>query len=121
MKLPEGKKCYNAGKISGLSTLGASAKFAKFDKIIANQMGMIPINPMVHGLSWNKPWLFHIIYDLSLLLRCDTVLFQPDWVDSRGARIENFVAKLFMMEVHYFNPPTENDGKSEHHEEEKIQ
>ena len=58
MKLPEGKKCYNAGKISGLSILGASAKFAKFDKFIATEMGMIPINPMQHGLSWNQPWLF---------------------------------------------------------------
>lgn len=121
MKLPEGKKCYNAGKISGLSTLGAAAKFAKFDKIIKEQLDMIPINPMVHGLSWSKPWLFHIVYDLLLLLHCDTVLFQPDWVDSRGARIENFVARLFMKEVYYFNPPTENDGKSEHHEEEENQ
>ena len=104
MKLPEGKKCYNAGKISGLSILGASAKFAKFDKFIATEMGMIPINPMQHGLSWDKPWLFHIVYDLTLMLRCDAVLFQPDWVESRGARIEHFFAKMFMKEMYFFKP-----------------
>ena len=104
MKLPEGKKSYNAGKISGLSILGASAKFAKFDKFIATEMDMIPINPMQHGRSWNKPGLFHIIYDLTLMLRCDAVLFQPDWVESRGARIEHFFAKLFMKEMYFFKP-----------------
>ena len=104
MKLPEGKKCYNAGKISGLSILGASAKFAKFDKFIATEMEMIPINPMSHGLNWNKPWLFHIIYDLTLMLRCDAVLFQPDWVESRGVRIEHFFAKMFMKEMYFFKP-----------------
>lgn len=104
MKLPEGKKCYNAGKISGLSILGASAKFAKFDKFIATEMEMIPINPMLYGLNWNQPWLFHIIYDLTLMLRCDAVLFQPDWVESRGARIEHFFAKMFMKEMYFFKP-----------------
>ena len=104
IKLPEGKKCYNAGKISGLSILGASAKFAKFDKFIATEMDMIPINPMQHGLSWNQPWLFHIIYDLTLMLRCHAVLFQPDWVESRGARIEHFFAKMFMKEMYFFKP-----------------
>ena len=104
IKLSEGKKCYNAGKISGLSILGASAKFAKFDKFIATEMEMIPINPMQHGLSWNQPWLFHIVYDLTLMLRCDAVLFQPDWVESRGARIEHFFAKMFMKEMYFFKP-----------------
>ena len=104
MKLPEGKKCYNAVKISGLSILGASAKFAKFDMFIATEMDMIPIIPMQHGLSWNQPWLFHIIYDLTLMLRCDAVLFQPDWVESRGARIEHFFAKMFMKEMYFFKP-----------------
>ena len=104
MKLPEGKKCYNAGKISGLSILGASAKFGKFVKFIPSEMDMIPINPMQHGLSWNQPWLFHIIYDLTLMLRCDAVLFQPDWVESRGARIEHFFAKMFMKEMYFFKP-----------------
>lgn len=101
MKLPERLRCYNAGKISGLSYLGALAKFNKYDQVIYDSIGMQPVNPMIYGLNPCRPWLFHIIYDLFLMFRCDAVLFQPDWVDSRGARIENFVAKLFLKEIYY--------------------
>lgn len=42
IKLPEGRRCYNAGKISGLNYLGALAKFRKFDEQIYSETGMHP-------------------------------------------------------------------------------
>lgn len=55
IKLPEGRRCYNAGKISGLNYLGALAKFRKFDEQIYSETGMHPVNPMVHGLKPCRP------------------------------------------------------------------
>ena len=95
MKLSEEKKCYNAGKISGLSTLTAYAKFKDYDKLIQEEIGMSPVNPMIHGLNWDRPWLMHMIYNLWMLLRCDAVFFQPNYQESRGARIEYAVSHFF--------------------------
>ena len=91
-------KCYNAGKISGLSYLTARYKFEKFDKTIKD-MGMIPVNPMEDGLKANRPWWMHLLYDLSLLLRCECVLFHPDWEDSKGAKIEFKIAKMLGKKI----------------------
>ena len=102
MNLPERKRCYNAGRISGLNLLGAAAKFRKFDELIYQETGMHPVNPMVHGIRWSRPWWMHMVYDISLLLRCDAVFFQPDWVESRGARIEHFIAEMVGMEIYHY-------------------
>lgn len=103
MKLPEGLRCYNAGKITGLSYLGALAKFRKFDELIMLKTGMNPVNPMIHGLKPKYPWLVHMVYDLHLMLRCDAVFFQPDWIESRGAKIEFQVAKLIGKDIYFYD------------------
>lgn len=92
-------RCYNAGKISGMPYLEAFQKFARTDRIIREAFGYEPVNPMVHGIAADNPWLFHIIYDLWLLIRCDAVYFQPDWTDSKGARIEMKVARFLRKEI----------------------
>lgn len=99
MSLPEGKKCYNAGKISGLNVLEALAKFRQYDELIYQSSGMLPVNPMIYGLKWSRPWWMHMIFDLILMLRCDAVFFQPDWKESKGARIEHWVAEKLGMEI----------------------
>lgn len=102
MSLPTtGPRCYNAGKISGLSYLGALNKFQKFDKVIRERTGMTPVNPMIHGLNPSSPWWRHMLYDLGLMVRCDMVFFQPDWVESRGAKIEHAVARLLGKTILY--------------------
>ena len=103
MNLPEGIRCYNAGKITGLSYLGALAKFRKFDEPIMLKTGMNPVNPMVHGLKPKDPWLIHMVYDLHLMLRCDAVFVQPDWIESRGAKIEFKVAKLIGKDIYFYD------------------
>ena len=95
------KKCYNAGKISGLSYLSAYNKFEKHDKLIENQLGMRPVNPMIDGLPANWPWICHMVFDVCLLIGCSAVLFQCDFKESRGARIEHFFAKLFGKDIYH--------------------
>lgn len=94
------KRCYNAGKISGLSYLSARAKFDKFDEEI-RKAGMVPVNPMVDGLRADRPWWMHMVYDALLLVGCSHVLFQPDWFQSKGARIEFKLARFFRKKIIY--------------------
>lgn len=99
MNLPAKPRCYNAGKISGLSWLDAYSKFERADKRIEKKYGLNPVNPMKHGLHPSRPWWMHMVYDLWLMMRCEVVYFQQDWKESRGARIEYKVAKFFGKKI----------------------
>lgn len=87
------KRCYNSGKISGLPFNQAYLKFEMVDKYIEH-LGYESVNPIKMGLKSSAPYWAHILFDLWLLIRCDVVFFQSDWVESRGARIENRVATI---------------------------
>lgn len=93
------RKCYNSGKISGLPYLTAYNNFSTADKEIRS-MGFDPVNPM--GERWLKPsapWAAHMAVDLWKMLWCDAVYFQRNWEDSRGARIEFYVAMTLGKEM----------------------
>ena len=94
-------KCYNAGRISGLSYLKAYNTFDVYDKKRA-EMGMTPVNPMKEGLRPSRPWWMHMIYDLWLMAGCSYIHFQPGWENSRGARIEFAVARFLRKEIVYY-------------------
>lgn len=93
-KLPGRPWCYNSGPITGKSYLKAFNTFLRYDKVIRERIKMEPVNPMIHGLKSSRPYWLHIVYDLYLLFRCDSVAFQPEWEKSRGCRIEYKVAKM---------------------------
>ena len=86
------KKCYNSGKITGLPYLVAYNNFRTADKEISSR-GFTPVNPVEEQwLKPDAPWILHMIVDLWHLLWCDTVFFQRNWAESRGAQIEFQVA-----------------------------
>ena len=87
-------KCYNSGKIGGLPYLVAYKKFHEADvKIFL--MDLQPVNPMKSGIKYCRPWWMHMIVDIILLLHCKFVYMQSDLEESKGARIEWRIAKLF--------------------------
>lgn len=93
------KKCYNSGKISGLSTLAATFNFRNADKEIRS-MGYEPVNPIEERwINPSSPWLFHLIVDIWHILWCRSVYFQKNWTDSRGARIEFYIALCLNKEM----------------------
>jgi hypothetical protein len=98
-KLPDHPRCYNAGKISGMSYLQAYNKFLQADRHIV-RLGYNPVNPMICGLRASRPWWMHLVYDLFLLARCEFVAFQKDWLDSRGAKIEHCVARFLRKKIY---------------------
>lgn len=88
------KKIYISGKISGLDIYYAKRKF--FESWIDQYVGDVtPINPFdVKPLFGINKWIFYMIADIWVLLKCDAILLQPDWIDSRGSKIEVIVAIL---------------------------
>lgn len=94
------KRCYNSGKITGLSDLDYILNFLDADDEI-KQLGYNPISPLDKNMQGNIPWWLHITLDVMLLLTCRTAYFQRNWKDSRGARIEHRIAKFFRMKIIY--------------------
>lgn len=91
---------YLSGKISGLHKtqyenhfynsackLNMSHYFVSGDTII-NPCDLTPFLGI-------KTWLFYVITDVFNLLKSDAVVFQSNWVDSKGAKIEMWFALLF--------------------------
>jgi hypothetical protein len=88
------KKIYISGKISGLDADFVREKFngSEWDLIIKNKPFENPIH--IRPLFGIDKWIFHLIADIWQLLKCDAILLQPDWIDSRGSKIEVIVAIL---------------------------
>ena len=86
------KRCYNSGKISGLPYLVAYNNFLAADRMI-EELGFESVNPMKEKwLKPSAPWILHMIVDIWKMLWCNTVYFQKNWTDSRGAQVEFYVA-----------------------------
>lgn len=101
-------KIYIAGKISDLSYSDAVAKFAKAAEIL-KRLGHDPVNPMeVNGLDGSGkeyPWVEYMKRDIPVLLGCDAIYLLPDWNDSKGARLERYIAEELKMLVIYESKP----------------
>ncbi|RGR52145.1 DUF4406 domain-containing protein [Phocaeicola plebeius] len=89
-------KCYNSGKIGGLSYLQAYKNFENADQEIS-AMGFTPVNPIILGLKPSRPYWMHMVWDILLLSRCGHIYLQQNWKSSRGARIEFRVAKSWVF------------------------
>ena len=84
-------KIYISGKISGTDLTETRKRFAAVAKAM-KRLGVEPINPLENGLSEHDSWESHIIKDIATLLQCKAIYMLQDWQDSKGARIEHYIA-----------------------------
>jgi len=94
------QKIYISGKISGLEKEVVTANFAEAERVL-NVLGYDTINPMNSGLNEEYPWIMHMVVDIFNMLRCDGVYFLENYKESRGAKIEYRIARLFRMRILY--------------------
>ena len=85
------KKIYIAGKISGEDIAVCTMKFGKAQKEIESQ-GFEVLNPLEIVGTWDTTWEDAMKKCIAALMTADAILLLPDWVDSRGARIEQDIA-----------------------------
>lgn len=92
---------YISGKITGDKDY--YAKFHAAEDYLQLELGWnywYIVNPVEHCQpDW--PWWRCMVQDLRLLRKCRTVAMLPDWVESRGARIEHSVARWMGKEIIY--------------------
>jgi len=96
------KKCYISGKITGLPKEDYEYNFnvaEKFVETILNYRAVNPIKvvPYVEG----KSWMYYMLRDIYYLFGCRAIYMQSNWKESKGARIERFIAKLLFMTIIY--------------------
>lgn len=91
---------YISGKISGLPIDEARLNFSIYEKNLI-RLGYKVVNPMSKKYWWNRigklPWSVYMFFDIILLSRCNGILFQTNWAQSKGAKIEFKAAKLFKI------------------------
>lgn len=105
------KLIYIAGKMSGKLDWGQS-EFAAAETELIKQ-GFQVVNPFnlhepptksyedeVAAGGWDAKWATYLKKDIPVLLTCDELrVTGPDWVDSRGARLEVAVATALFLPV----------------------
>ena len=90
MKLRDGARVYIAGKMTGMPEFNyplfnSTAKFLR-------DLGFVVENPAENQTPPCGSWGGWLKQALRQMLLCDAVLLLDDWEDSRGARLERFVA-----------------------------
>lgn len=92
------KKIYIAGKVTGEPKHLTALKFAMAKKEI-EALGFEAINPIEVVGDWNATWDVAMRKCILALMGCEAIVLLPDWVDSKGAKLENEIAKSFDMPI----------------------
>ena len=98
------KKIYISGKITGLDPKRSWMNFLKIE-IDYTRLGIQVVNPMSKKYFFNRigklPWAVYMFFDIILLLGCRGIYLQPNWEESKGARIEYKIAKFLRFTIIY--------------------
>ena len=93
-------KIYISGKISGTDLTETRKRFAAVDEA-TKRLGYEPVNPLENGLSEHDSWEAHIVKDIADLLQCKAIYMLQGWQESKGARIEHYIATEIGMPIMY--------------------
>ena len=94
------KAIYISGKISGLPTITYTQLFAQAEAQVQRFYSFNTISPLrIRPLFGIRKWAAYMAAYLWQLLKCDSVAFMENWVDSRGARIEMLFAILINKKI----------------------
>lgn len=91
-------KFYIAGKITGEDDY--KNKFKQAEEVLA-RLGHSVMNPASLGNYPEFSWQDYMFICKAMLMKCNAVLFLPDWADSKGATEEHTQALLNNLAVYY--------------------
>lgn len=92
-------KIYIAGRVSGIKYETAKKNFSKYERFWRGN-GYEVVNPIkLCKKEWG--WWRCMAVCLWNLRKCDSVYFMPNYVYSKGARIELFFAKLLRKTIYF--------------------
>ena len=103
-------KIYISGRITGLNPKEYIYNFRQREiKLRCERIKSgyrkydIVINPLnITPLFWIKSWFFFMVSDIfQLVVFCNSIYMLKNWKQSRGAKIEHFIAKLLKYTIRY--------------------
>lgn len=103
-------KIYISGKISGTDLTETRKRFAAVAEAM-KRLGVEPVNPLENGLSERDTWKVHMLKDIADLLQCKAIYMLQGWEESKGARIEHYIATKVGIPITYEieQPMSENE------------
>ena len=84
-------KIYISGKVTGLPWCDVRDNFEKAQRVL-EEKGYKVINPLNNGLLPDDEQANHMRADIKLLMDCDAIYMQSNWIESRGAWLEREIA-----------------------------
>lgn len=99
---------YVSGRITGLTPEESKERFLEKGIELASQGKAVFLpteNNRDIGIRSNWGWKDYMRVDLEMLKRCDTIYMLSNWKESRGARMEHWLAKRRGMRVIYEEEP----------------
>lgn len=89
-------KVYISGKITGDADY--KKKFANAEEM-ARAVGFEVFNP-ARVPDEGKPWEWYMKRDIKELMDCDAILLLKDWEESKGARLEAYIASQLKIKIY---------------------
>jgi len=97
-------KTYISDKISGLPKSEYKDKFWDAYMYLIRR-GDDPQCPIYFKpLFGKKNWFCFMVVCICKLCHCQKILMLDNWKESKGARIEHFIAKLMRIEIEHYTP-----------------
>ena len=91
------KKIYIAGPVTGLDIVVVKRAFSAAEERIAYR-GDVPVNPLrLCSSAWD--WRKCLRNCIKALVDCDGIYMLKGWRNSKGAKLEHFIALKLGMEV----------------------
>lgn len=95
------KRIYISGQITGLDLKEAEQNFLNKEREVEKD-GHTPVNPMkILKFDPKHTWEDYMLADIKELFSCHEIIMLPNWVNSRGAKIEHDIAKHLGLQIHY--------------------
>jgi len=91
-------RIYVAGQITGLDEFEYTGNF-NYCSSVVKRLGFIAVNPLT--LPKRKTWIGYMVQDVFELLLCRNAYFMDNWPESKGAKIEHFVAVITFKNIIY--------------------
>ena len=96
------KRIYLAGPMSGIPDMNFPAFHRHAAELRAE--GWDVVNPAEINLDPNAEWTGCMRADIALLVTCSHIALLPGWQQSRGARLEEYIAFQLQLQVLLFGP-----------------
>lgn len=90
-------KTYISGPMTGLPDFNRQAFINKGAELAL--LGHDVVNPIANGQPLDASWEDHMRADIRLLMDCNAIHMLPGWANSKGARLEWWIARELGMAI----------------------